>query len=56
MTDTGENRRDDEARPSPRPPVPRSRGALDPFFIFTYTLLAFAFVIQVFLMVWMDLF
>ena len=29
--------------------------ALDPFFLFTYSLLALTGVIQVFLMVWMDI-
>lgn len=34
---------------------PASR-ALDPFFVFTYSLLGLALVIQVFLIIWMDLF
>lgn len=34
---------------------PRRR-AVDPFFIFTYSLLALAGAIQVLVMVWMDLF
>lgn len=49
---------DDKRRALAAPPPGHfnRRRALDPFFLFTCTLLALALAIQVFLMVWMDIF
>lgn len=49
------------ARGDTRPNAVRRQGperkqALDPFFLFTYSLLGLAFALQLFLMVWMDIF
>jgi hypothetical protein len=55
MGDKEVDRRREGLRPSGAGGTPRGR-ALDPFFIFTYSLLALALGIQVLIMVWMDLF
>lgn len=41
---------------SPPRPAPSGRRAFDPFFVFTYSLLALAGAIQLFLIIWLDLF